>query len=125
MLVQGALLVASGHGINGDPPYRQWIVLIKVGFSKFVVALSMAVAPFISVKEPAPVARVSRRFLPLMMGLSLVAPVGLVLPQRNAVVAAQVSASAGLSAQSFVAAAVAKSGPAVVTLETERTVQYH
>ncbi|QNI56496.1 serine endoprotease/ periplasmic [Synechococcus sp. BIOS-E4-1] len=83
----------------------------------------MAVAPFISVKEPAPVTRVSRRVLPLMMGLSLVAPVGLVLPQRSVVAAAQVSASAGLSAQSFVAAAVAKSGPAVVTLETQRTVR--
>ncbi|KZR83465.1 putative serine protease HhoA precursor [Synechococcus sp. MIT S9509] len=123
MLVQGALLVASGHGINGDSPYPRWIALIKVGFSQFVVALSMAVAPFISVKEPAPVTRVSRRVLPLMMGLSLVAPVGLVLPQRSVVAAAQVSASAGLSAQSFVAAAVAKSGPAVVTLETQRTVR--
>ena len=123
VLVHGALLVASGHGINGDPPYPRWIALIKVSFSKFDLALSMAVAPLSSVKKPAPVTCVSRRVLPLMMGLSFVAPVGLVLPQRSAIAAPQPSASAGLASQSFVAAAVAKSGPAVVTLETQRTVR--
>ena len=123
MLVHGDLLVASGHGINGDSPYPRWIALIKVSFLKFDVALSMAVASLSSVKEPSPVTCVSRRVLPLMMGLSFVAPVGLVLPHRSAISAPLPSASAGLAAQSFVAAAVAKSGPAVVTLETQRTVR--
>ena len=123
VLVHDALLVASGHGIKGDPPCPRWIALIKVSFSIILIALSMAVAPTISVKKHAPVSRVRRRVLPLMMGLSLVAPAGLVVPQRSALAAPQVSASAGLVAQSFVAAAVAKSGPAVVTLETQRTVR--
>ena len=124
VLVHGALLVASGHGIKGDPPYPQWIALIKVSFSTFLITFSMAVAPTSSVKKLAPATRVHRRVLPLMMGLSLVAPVGLVLTQqRSARSAPQVLASAGLAAQSFVAAAVAKSGPAVVTLETQRTVR--
>ena len=121
--VHGAQLVASGHGIKGDPPYPCWIALINVSFSTFLIALFMAVAPTISLKNLAPVSRVRRRVLPLMMGLSLAAPAGLVLPQRSALAAPQVPASAGLAAQSFVAAAVAKSGPAVVTLETQRTLR--
>ena len=49
-------LVASGHGIKGEPPYPQWIALIKVSFSTFLIALSMAVAPLslslIHISEP-------------------------------------------------------------------------
>ena len=67
--------------------------------------------------------RLRRRVMPLVMGLSLLAPVELVMPQRNVHAAPPISAAAGLNPQSFVAAAVARSGPAVVTLETQRTVR--
>ena len=123
MPVHCALLVASGHGIDGNPPCPRWIALPKVSFSKFVVALCMAVTAFTFDEKKAPVVRLRRQVLPLMMGLSLVAPAGLVLSPRGAWAAPQASASAALAPQSFVAAAVAKSGPAVVTLETQRTVR--
>ena len=83
----------------------------------------MALAPFACEMNPAPLIRLRHRALPLVMGLSLLAPAELVMPLRNAQAAQQVSAAAGLKAQSFVAAAVARSGPAVVTLETQRTVR--
>ena len=83
----------------------------------------MAVAPLKVSMEPAPFIRFRRQVMPLVMGLSLLAPAELVLQQHGAQAAPRVSASAGLTAQSFVAEAVARSGPAVVTLETQRTVR--
>jgi S1-C subfamily serine protease len=83
----------------------------------------MAVAPLKVSMEPAPFIRFRRQVMPLVMGLSLLAPAELVLQPRGAQAAPRVSASAGLTAQSFVAEAVARSGPAVVTLETQRTVR--
>ena len=83
----------------------------------------MAVAPLKVSMEPAPVIRFRRKVMPLVMGLSLLAPAELLLQQRGAQAAPRVPASAGLKAQSFVAEAVARSGPAVVTLETQRTVR--
>ncbi len=83
----------------------------------------MAVAPLKVSMEPAPVIRFRRKVMPLVMGLSLLAPAELLLQQNGAQAAPRVPASAGLKAQSFVAEAVARSGPAVVTLETQRTVR--
>ena len=83
----------------------------------------MAVAPLKVSMEPAPVIRFRRKVMPLVMGLSLLAPAELLLQQHGAQAAPRVPASAGLKAQSFVAEAVARSGPAVVTLETQRTVR--
>ena len=82
----------------------------------------MAVAPLQVSIKPAPLIRFRRQVIPLVMGLSLLAPAELVLQQHGAQAAPRVPASAGLTAQSFVAKAVARSGPAVVTLETQRTV---
>ena len=73
--------------------------------------------------EPAPVIRFRRKVMPLVIGLSLLAPAELLLQQNGAQAAPRLPASAGLKAQSFVAEAVARSGPAVVTLETQRTVR--
>ena len=83
----------------------------------------MAVAPLKVSIKPAPLIRFRRQVIPLVMGLSLLAPAELVLQQHGAQAAPRVPASAGLTAQSFVAKAVARSGPAVVTLETQRTVR--
>ncbi len=83
----------------------------------------MALAPLACEMDPAPMIRLQRRVMPLVMGLSLVAPVELLSPQRNVHAAPPVSAPARQTKQSFVAAAVARSGPAVVTLETQRTVR--
>ena len=83
----------------------------------------MAVAPLKVSMEPAPVIRFRRKVMPLVIGLSLLAPAELLLQQHGAQAAPRVPASAGLKAQSFVAEAVARSGPAVVTLETQRTVR--
>ena len=83
----------------------------------------MAVAPLKVSMEPAPVIRFRRKVMPLVMGLSLLAPAELLLQQNGAQAAPRLPASAGLKAQSFVAEAVARSGPAVVTLETQRTVR--
>ena len=83
----------------------------------------MAVAPLKVSMEPAPVIRFRRKVMPLVIGLSLLAPAELLLQQNGAQAAPRVPASAGLKAQSFVAEAVARSGPAVVTLETQRTVR--
>ena len=83
----------------------------------------MALAPLACEMDPAPMIRLQRRVMPLVMGLSLVAPVELLSPQRNVHAAPSVSAPARQTKQSFVAAAVARSGPAVVTLETQRTVR--
>ena len=83
----------------------------------------MAVAPLKVSMEPAPVIRFRCKVMPLVMGLSLLAPAELLLQQHGTQAAPRVPASAGLKAQSFVAEAVARSGPAVVTLETQRTVR--
>ena len=83
----------------------------------------MAVAPLKVSMEPAPVIRFRRKVMPLVIGLSLLAPAELLLQQNGAQAAPRLPASAGLKAQSFVAEAVARSGPAVVTLETQRTVR--
>ena len=83
----------------------------------------MALAPLACEMDPAPMIRLQRRVMPLVMGLSLVAPVELLSLQRNVHAAPSVSAPARQTKQSFVAAAVARSGPAVVTLETQRTVR--
>ena len=88
---------------------------------QFDVAFFMAVASAPRLKHRAPIGQVRRRVMPLMMGLTLLAPVATVMPPRSAVAAARTSAA--LAPQSFVAAAVARSGPAVVTLETQRTVR--
>ena len=87
---------------------------------QFDVAFFMAVASAPRLKHRAPIGQVRRRVMPLMMGLTLLAPVATVMPPHSAVAAARTSAA--LAPQSFVAAAVARSGPAVVTLETQRTV---
>ena len=83
----------------------------------------MAVAPFVSDMKSAPVMHVRRRFLPLIVGLSLIGPAELAMPLRGGHASAALAASSGLTARSFVAAAVARSGSAVVTLETQRTVR--
>ena len=83
----------------------------------------MVVAPLKVSMEPAPVIRFRRKVMPLVIGLSLLAPAELLLQQNGAQAAPRLPASAGLKAQSFVAEAVARSGPAVVTLETQRTVR--
>ena len=83
----------------------------------------MALAPLACEMDPAPMIRLQRHVMPLVMGLSLAAPVELLSPQRNVHAAPPVSAPARQTKQSFVAAAVARSGPAVVTLETQRTVR--
>ena len=62
-----------------------------------------------------------RTVLPLVMGLTLLAPDVIALPGRN--VLAAPSESVERMPRSFVAEAVARSGPAVVTLETSRTVR--
>lgn len=62
-----------------------------------------------------------RGLLSLMVAASLFAP--LALPWMPRAAKASPAAASALTSQSFVAGAVARSGPAVVTLETQRTVR--
>ena len=127
LLPQERAAVASGHGMGGDSPWADQEHLLTVGFAKHVIVLSMVVTSRQWPQIPGSTLRAcqgvrhGRVVLPLLMGLTLLAPDVITLPGSQVLAAPR--ASVERVPRSFVAEAVARSGPAVVTLETSRTVR--
>ena len=113
--------------MGGDSPWADQEHLLTVGFAKHVIVLSMVVTSRQWPQIPGSTLRAcqgvrhGRVVLPLLMGLTLLAPDVITLPGRQVLAAPR--ASVERVPRSFVAEAVARSGPAVVTLETSRTVR--
>ena len=137
MLPQEGAAVASGHGMGGDSPWADQEHLLTVSSTKRVIVLAMVMKSRPLPQAPASTSvacqgvRNGRVVLPLLMGLTLLAPDVIALPGRDVLAEPRPSmppatvppASIERVPRSFVAEAVARSGPAVVTLETSRTVR--
>ena len=107
--------------MGGDSPCADQKQLLTVGARNRVNVLAMVVTSRQLPQIPGSAWRRCRAVLPLVMGLTLLSPDVMTLPGRGAL-AAQLAPSERVP-RSFVAEAVARSGPAVVTLETSRTVR--
>lgn len=132
MLPQEGAAVASGHGMGGDSPWADQEHLLTVGSTKRVIVLAMVMKSRPLPQAPDATSRACQGVrpggvvLPLLMGLTLLAPDVIALPGRDVLAEPRASvppASIERVPRSFVAEAVARSGPAVVTLETSRTVR--